>query len=345
MDYKSKLTELLAYIAAEIYENETRDISATETKAILDDLADLATEAFKGGVRQAKYIHTQQIVLDNIVHGGLVGTNDIVLGDIVLLTGQDDPAENGLWEAQSTGVPVRPLHYDSAESQNGLISVRDGGTLTLYKSANDDGDITIAEFTGGSGAIVHAELLDADTVCDDALFLQYAGRDAVNGDVFVNLYQGRNHTFVRVAGAWTDLGYLHGSRALDPDGVADYYGDTIQLVAGVAMAFGDVAYIDADGKAQFPTQSIEKVASVMAVETIEAEATGKFLVHGVVKDTDWVFGEGPVWVSDSGTTGNTLEQVTTFDLEKIYQIVGVAVNANTIIFRPSFTWIEIQPGN
>ncbi|MEO5889539.1 MAG: hypothetical protein ABIQ31_04760 [Ferruginibacter sp.] len=107
-------------------------------------------------------------------------------------------------------------------------------------------------------------------------------------------------------------------------------------VAGEAVVFGDVLYLDfvtkkwkkakADAFATTPVQR-------MALETIAANASGKMLIEGFIRNDAWSFGAAAVYLS-SGTTGaiTTTQPSTPGDQ---VQRIGIAFNTNKLHFKPS----------
>lgn len=140
------------------------------------------------------------------------------------------------------------------------------------------------------------------------------------------------------------------SIALDPAGSADgkYTGITITGTAGAALAFGDLIYLD-------PTDSRWELADANSAASADGDARGilgicvlaaagdgsatTILLEGIVR-ADTAFPAltigAPVYVGE--TAGDiVVTQPTTADV--VIRIVGVAITADEIFFRPDFTWI------
>lgn len=140
------------------------------------------------------------------------------------------------------------------------------------------------------------------------------------------------------------------SIALDPAGSADgkYSGITVAGTAGTALAFGDLCYLD-------PTDSRWELADANAATAADGDARGilgicvlaaaadgnatTMLLEGIVR-ADAAFPAltigAPVYVSE--TAGDiVVTQPTTTDV--VIRIVGVAITADEIFFRPDFTWV------
>jgi hypothetical protein len=140
------------------------------------------------------------------------------------------------------------------------------------------------------------------------------------------------------------------SIALDPAGSADgkYTGITVTGTAGAALAFGDLCYLD-------PTDSRWELADANAAAAADGDARGilgicvlaaaadgnatTMLLQGIVR-ADTAFPAltigAPVYVGE--TAGDiVVTQPTTTDV--VIRIVGVAITADEIFFRPDFTWV------
>lgn len=138
------------------------------------------------------------------------------------------------------------------------------------------------------------------------------------------------------------------SIALDPAGSADgkYSGITVTGTAGYTQAFGDLVYLD-------PTDSRWEAADANAASGADGDARGMLgmvvsagtdgnactiLLTGIIR-ADAKFPaltiNGPCYVSE--TAGSiTQTQPTTTDV--VIRIVGAALTADEIFFRPDFTW-------
>lgn len=94
--------------------------------------------------------------------GQTFDSRTLVAGDRVLLTGQTDSSENGLWEVQGAGVAQRPADFNAdAEVPGATFRVVGGANAGkhYYVASPVVGDaftlgttaITVTEFSGGSG--------------------------------------------------------------------------------------------------------------------------------------------------------------------------------------------------
>lgn len=120
-------------------------------------------------------------------------------------------------------------------------------------------------------------------------------------------------------------------------------GITATETAGENLVFGDICYRKSDGKFWKADADAASTmpARVMAVATINADATGKFLRFGYVRNDAWTLTSGsPVY--PSGTSGG-ITHTAPSGTGKIVQIVGEAISANPDImfFSPDRTYLEL----
>lgn len=129
-------------------------------------------------------------------------------------------------------------------------------------------------------------------------------------------------------------------------------GITTQFTANENQAFGDVVKINSSGKAQIAKADVIANATALAMcvsESVEADATGNYLLLGFVRDDSWNWTVGAwIYLSLTGTTGNTLTQTSPFEADPIVedtivQLLGVANSADTFYFNPQLVQVELKP--
>ena len=115
-----------------------------------------------------------------------------------------------------------------------------------------------------------------------------------------------------------------------------------------SCAFGDVMYVALDDDLEFADAdaSTTTPALYMALGTITAASSGEFMIYGIVRNDAWTWTIGPgaaglIYVSTTGTTGNTLTQTAPSATGDQVQIVGHALTATTMMFNPSPVLVEI----
>lgn len=141
-----------------------------------------------------------------------------------------------------------------------------------------------------------------------------------------------------------DIGALAGTW-LDPSSDHTVYGIVKYLVCGSStLNFGDVCYIATNGKAELADSDAESTCGflVMAMENVASNSTAKFLLMGIARDDSWTWTAGaPIYISASGTTGNTLTQTMPSVPESCVKIIGYAFSGTIIFFKPDNTNIVI----
>ena len=127
---------------------------------------------------------------------------------------------------------------------------------------------------------------------------------------------------------------------------ADHTAEGIKtrMTANEAQAFGDVCFINSDGEmaiADADAIASSKVVG-MALATISANAVGEYLLFGVARDDTWAWTPGGfVYLTVTGTSGNTLSQTAPTGTDDCVVIVGVAgKNADTLVFNPQLVIVE-----
>ena len=111
--------------------------------------------------------------------------------------------------------------------------------------------------------------------------------------------------------------------------------------AGENVAYGDVVYMKSDGK--FWKTDADAAATMpgvaVATDTILTDATGMFLIFGYLELTswDWTIG-GIVYAS---TTPGEFTQTAPSGTGDQVQILGLALTADIILFKPDLTLVEV----
>ncbi len=119
----------------------------------------------------------------------------------------------------------------------------------------------------------------------------------------------------------------------------------IVLTAHDTQAFGDVCFINSDSEAAIA--DADAIASSLVVvmcadESITANASGNYLLPGgVARDDTWTWTPGGlIYLTVTGTTGNTLSQTAPTGTDDCVVIVGVATHADRMYFNPSLVVVE-----
>ena len=112
-------------------------------------------------------------------------------------------------------------------------------------------------------------------------------------------------------------------------------GVRVNFVAGENLVFGDVCYMASTGKLNKTdaTSYTTGRAMAMAVETILADATGKFLLLGFARNDAWAWTTGEeLYLSENS---GELTQTPPIASNSVTQLVGLAINPTRIYFNPS----------
>lgn len=121
-----------------------------------------------------------------------------------------------------------------------------------------------------------------------------------------------------------------------PDADHQASGTIVTLTANENQAFGDVCFINSSGEAALG--DADAIASSMicvmcADATISADASGRYLLYGFARDDTWNWTVGGyIYLTITGTTGNTLSQTAPTGVDDCVVMVGYATNADRMLF-------------
>jgi len=121
-----------------------------------------------------------------------------------------------------------------------------------------------------------------------------------------------------------------------------YEGITTDDTVGEAVVFGNLLYMKSDGKWWKSSTAVASGAefpvTAMAVATIDADAAGKILLQGTVRDDSWDFTTlGKVYCGVDVPT-HTLPTTSGYTV----QIIGVSLDADRVYFNPGSTYVELD---
>ena len=126
-----------------------------------------------------------------------------------------------------------------------------------------------------------------------------------------------------------------------PDSDHTAHGIKCNFTAGENVVFGNVCYVKSDGKMWKADADAEATSYCVAIAlaTINADASGSFLLIGIARDDTWNWTVGsPIYLS---TTAGELTQTAPSGSGDIVQILGIATHADRMYFNPSLTQVEI----
>ena len=206
-----------------------------------------------------------------------------------------------------------------------------------------------------------------------AAFGDYAGNGLTSGatDTFVG--SGTNATAAPTATDSTALGYnaaitashqvvLGGSTVTSvtttgtvsapafqltvPTVAGTYTGTITTLTSTETQAIGDAVKIDANGKAHLAkADSLANAGAIfLSVHAVTNSAANTYALPGAIlklsSSPSWTPG-ALVYLSVTGTTGNTLTTTAPSASTNIVQIVGVALGADVILWQPQLVMVTI----
>lgn len=201
---------------------------------------------------------------------------------------------------------------------------------------------------GGSGTIASGAI--ATVTASSTFKINYNSTNPallvsdIDNSVTIGSDAGTNYVYVTDAGI--DVVDVHKLNLEDaPSTDHNYSGTTIVLTANENQAFGDVCYIDALGEAALADADALATARVtlMCTETVTTGNPATYLMFGVARNDAWAWTVGdPIYLSTTGTTGNTLTQTAPNGTGDAVVIIGIATHADRMIFNPNSMIIELN---
>jgi hypothetical protein len=121
-------------------------------------------------------------------------------------------------------------------------------------------------------------------------------------------------------------------------------GIIIPLTSTETQGIGDAVQIKSDGTAHLAKADVIADASTILLSTasVTGSATNTYLVQGVLRlssSPSWAVG-GTIYLTTTGTTGNTLTQTAPSATNNVIQVLGVALAADTLYFNPCLVQVE-----
>ena len=133
-----------------------------------------------------------------------------------------------------------------------------------------------------------------------------------------------------------------GIKLVIPSSDHSYSGIVITGTANEAQVIGDVCYLNSSGKfakADADAEATAKGMIAVATGTIAADATGIYLLYGLLRDDTWTWTQGnELWIST--TPGNPTATKPSGSGD-IVRLVGYAFTADVIFVDPDKTYVEI----
>lgn len=124
----------------------------------------------------------------------------------------------------------------------------------------------------------------------------------------------------------------------------DYVGCSATFTSATTVNLGDICYVNGSSTlALAKADSATTSGGMLAMATANiVSTTGAFLLEGFIRDESWSWTVGgTIYISTTGTTGNTMTQTAPASAGNIVRIIGYAYTAKIIYFRPSGTFITV----
>ena len=122
-------------------------------------------------------------------------------------------------------------------------------------------------------------------------------------------------------------------------------GMTSSCTCGETLNIGDAFYIKSDGKAWLAKADAATTMPAVGIMAANCtiDQTGKaVLLNGIFRDDTWAWTVGGlVYITITGTTGNTLSQTAPSVSTNQVQVFGLAVHADCILVNPNYMLISV----
>jgi len=119
-------------------------------------------------------------------------------------------------------------------------------------------------------------------------------------------------------------------------------GVIVTLVAGEAVAFGNLCYMKSDEKMwkAKADASTTLPGIAMALASIDADASGLFLLLGIARDDSWAWTVGGM-IYASETPG-AMTQTPPSTAGAFVQPIGIATHADRMLFKPDLSMVQVK---
>jgi len=149
---------------------------------------------------------------------------------------------------------------------------------------------------------------------------------------------------IDISGVTTKIGFPSMTIESAPANTS-FSGVSTTFTANEAQVLGDLVYINSTYKAQLGDADTIITSRILAMctGTVSANNTGTYLMQGFITNNSWSFTQNqPVFLSLTGTSGNTLTQTAPTATNDCVVHIGVAVSSTRIYFNPSQLIIELE---
>lgn len=135
--------------------------------------------------------------------------------------------------------------------------------------------------------------------------------------------------------------YLDATPATDHTGA----GLVTSLTCGETLNIGDAFFVKSDGKAWLAKADATTTmpATGLMLANCTVDQTGKkVLIRGIARDDTWNWTVGGlIYITITGTTGNTLSQTAPSASTNQVQIIGLAIHADYMIVNPNYMLVQV----
>lgn len=301
--------------SAVAYEDEANIFTATQTVRHDNGLEIKSTDGTYNGKITATFNDQLQASVDNgFVVANTAGTNTVAL--------------------KATGAVELTM-------SGSLVIKRDGG-LTIQ---NNTGTNSVAITATGTNTVNVAGIVDFAKNQTNNFTFENRTSDISSPVEGLAYWQSTEDELNVYSGAsWKALSDKKQLLTAQPSS-GSYTGTAVTLTAGDSVNFGDACYINSSGQAKLADADAAATANVtvVALETISASSSGKFLVSGTLTHTTniSITAGAAVYLSTTGTTGNTLTATKPSGTGDIVQVLGWGIATNTILWQPNLVQVEI----
>ena len=279
--------------------------------------------------------------------GAITATAVLADGEMLVGDGTTDPAiESGATLRTSIGlgdVATRdtgisnnniPI-FTSGAADNDFLRI--DGTAIEGRSASEVLSDIGASAVAGSSSIVTTGALDSGSITSNF--------GTINNGASTITTTGTVSTGDISAGGNVTLADAK-SVVFDPIPASDHNaaGLIAPMTAGATLAFGDAVYQKSDGEMHLGDADAASTSGVIAIAVASGSdgASSNFMFYGFLRDDTWNWTVGGlIYLSTTGSSGNTLTQTAPTGSGDIVQILGVATHADRIFFNPSLTYAEV----
>ena len=279
--------------------------------------------------------------------GAITATAVLADGEMLVGDGTTDPAiESGATLRTSIGLGDVATR-DTGISNNNIPIFTSGaanddflridGTAIEGLSASEVLSEIGASAVAGSSSIVTTGALDSGSITSNF--------GTINNGASTITTTGTVSTGDISAGGNVTLADAK-SIVFDPIPASDHNaaGMIAPMTAGATVAFGDAVYQKSDGEMHLGDADSASTSGVIAIAVASGSdgASSNFMFYGFLRDDTWNWTVGGlIYLSTTGSSGNTLTQTAPTGSGDIVQILGVATHADRIFFNPSLTYAEV----